>query len=235
MPSLAVMQPYFLPYLGYWQLLHSVDRFVIYDDVNYIKGGWINRNRILIAGEAKHITVPLLGASSYKKIREIELAPVAAWADKMIRTVELNYRRTPYFHDVFPVLVDIILCPARNLADYLRHQLTILANYMNITTDIVLTSSVYKNHSLSGQDRVLDICRREGATDYINAIGGKALYDGARFSSFGVDLFFISPELNSYNQTVPGFIPGLSIMDLLMELGPAQVHDHLNAYRLIRA
>lgn len=210
------MQPYFFPYIGYWQLIHAVDRFVIYDDVNYIKGGWINRNRILINGQAAFITAPLDQASSFKRICDTSLQHAPHWRNKLVRMVENTYRKAPFFAEVFPTVEKIIRHDRDNLADYLAYQLQTLSTLMGIDTEFVVSSRSYGNSDLSGQERVIDICRREGATTYINAQGGESLYDHASFKRNGVELKFLIPSALEYRQFGAMFVPWLSIIDVLM-------------------
>lgn len=227
------MQPYFFPYIGYWQLLNTVDRFVIYDDVNYIKGGWINRNRILINGKPSYITVPLYQASSYKRICDISLQSSVVWRRKMIKSIENTYRKAPFFAELFPVIEKIICYETDNLADFLAYHLTTLAKSIGLKTEFVMTSRCYQNNSLNGQDRVLDICKREGATTYINPQGGQTLYDTEAFRRANIDLHFLVMHPIPYKQRVAGFVPYLSIIDALMEIGPLGVERHLDKFDLI--
>ena len=229
--KLAIMQPYFLPYLGYWQLMRAADRFVVYDDVNYIKNGWINRNRLLINGAPAYITAPLYLASPYKKICEVELQQ-SAWRAKLVRMVENTYRRAPFFGEVFPVIAQVIEHPGQNLADYVTNQLRVLAGFLGMKAELVATSRGYGNGALAGEARVLDICRREGAGVYVNLQGGKALYDAAAFRAAGTELRFIAMRALPYPQRSAGFVPNLSIVDALMELGPAGIQEHLDAFEL---
>lgn len=233
MKSLAIMQPYFFPYIGYWQLIHAVDRFVIYDDVNYIKGGWINRNRILINGEPTYFTVPLYQSSPYKRICEIALQPSPLWRNQLVKMVEITYRKSPYFIEVFPIIERIIRHESDNLSNYLRHQLQTLSVFMGIKTEFVVTSRTYENSDLSSQERVLDICKREGAITYINPQGGQTLYDTETFHSAGIDLCFIVMRPLPYKQRAAGFVPFLSIIDALMEIGPIEIKHHLDAFDLM--
>lgn len=233
MKSLAIMQPYFFPYIGYWQLIHAVDRFVIYDDVNYIKGGWINRNRILINSEPAYITVSLHQSSPYKRICDIALQPSPIWRDKLVKMVEMTYRKAPRFAEVFPVIEKLIRHEVDNLSDYLAHQLQTLAAFMGINTEFVVTSRRYENNDLSGQERLLDICKREGATTYINSQGGQTLYDVEAFCNEEIDLRFIIMRQIPYKQRAAGFVPYLSIIDALMEIGPDGMKQHLDAFDLI--
>jgi hypothetical protein len=231
--KLAIMQPYFFPYLGYWQLIHAVDRFVIYDDVNYIKGGWINRNRILINGRPAYITVPLHRPSSFKRICDTTLQPSTSWREREVRMVEVTYRKAPGFAVVFPVLERLIRHETDNLPDYLAHQLRTLSAFMGIGTEFVSSSRCYANGNLSRQARLLDICSREGATIYINPAGGQHLYDPCAFRACGIDLRFIVMRCNPYRQRAKAFVPDLSIIDALMEIGPIETRNYLDAYHLV--
>jgi hypothetical protein len=233
MKNLAIMQPYFFPFIGYWQLIHAVDRFVIYDDVNYIKGGWINRNRILINGKPAHITVPLHQSSSYKRICDIVLQASPIWRDKMVKAVEMTYRQSPFFAEVFPVVEKLIRHEVDNMSDYLAYQLQTLATFMNIKAEFVVTSRCYENSDLSGQERILDICLQEGATTYINPQGGQSLYNVEAFRNVAIDLRFIIMHPLPYKQRSGGFIPYLSIIDALMEIGPIEIKHHLDEFDLI--
>lgn len=230
MTRLAIMQPYFFPYIGYWQLMQATDRFVIYDDVNYINRGWINRNRLLINGEPTFITLPLRQASQNKKICDIDVAPASEWLKKMLRMIEVTYKKAPFFHDVLPVVERVLTYENENLADFLAHHLQVMARFMGIETQFVVTSRSYGNSQLAAQERIIDICRREQTDVYVNAQGGKELYDAASFSDVGIDLRFIAMRPQSYPQRSSGFTPYLSIIDALMEVGPEQIRSHLDAY-----
>jgi hypothetical protein len=235
MKSLAIMQPYFFPYLGYWQLIHAVDRFIIYDDVNYIKGGWINRNRLLINGEPSYITVPLNQSSSNKRICDIALDQSSLWRNKLVKMVEMTYRKSPYFNEVFPMVEKLIRYESNNLSSYLVYQLQTLAVFMGIKSEIEITSGYYKNEQLSGQARVLDICKLEKTNIYINLQGGKTLYDEEEFERAGINLKFILMRQLAYKQRSVKFFPYLSIIDVLMEVGPVDIKYHLNAFDLMAA
>jgi hypothetical protein len=231
--KLAIMQPYYFPYIGYWQLIHAVDRFVIYDDVNYIKGGWINRNRLLINDKPAYITVPLYQSSSYKRICDTALQPSPSWRDKLAKMVENTYRKASCFTEVFPVVEELIRYESDNLADYLANQLRTLSVFMNIDTDFIVSSRCYENNNCSGQERILDICKREGATTYINPQGGQELYNTGNFHNSDIALRFITMHTMPYTQRASEFVPYLSIIDALMALGPIGIRHHLDAFDLI--
>jgi len=235
MGKLAIMQPYFFPYLGYWQLMQAVNRFVIYDDVNYIKGGWINRNRFLVNGKVVFLTIPLQQASPFKRICDTHLLTSHDWRDQLLKTIDMAYHKAPYFTEVFPVVEKIIHHDTVSLSSYLAHQLQTLAAFMGIRTEFVTSSRRYNNNALSGQARILDICRREGAQTYINAPGGRALYDVSTFRDAGINLCFITMHTLPYAQHSKAFEPGLSVIDVLMAVGAAGIKQHLDSFELMEA
>lgn len=216
MRTIAVMQPYFLPYIGYYQLMSAVDRFVVFDDVNYINRGWVNRNRLLLNGVAHTFTVPLRGASQNKMICEIELADDDSWRDKLLRTISHTYAKAPCYANVYGLMEGIIRYPACRLDEFLLNSLRKVASYFALGTEIVDSSRVYGNTQLRGQARILDICRQERAECYVNAIGGQDLYEYARFSEQGIQLKFLRSRPLSYTQGGAEFVPSLSILDVMM-------------------
>lgn len=231
--KLGIMQPYLLPYIGYWQLLNAVDKYVIYDDVNYIKGGWINRNRILINKEIKYFTVKLNGASPNKLINEVEISDDKIYKKKMLKTVEENYKKAPFFNIVFPIIEEIIGNDEKNLAKYLKYSLEKICNYLEIKTELLLSSELEKNNSLKGKDKVIDICKKLKATEYYNAIGGQELYSFEEFKDNGIELKFLKTEEILYEQFNNEFIPNLSILDVMMFNSKEKIKVFLNNYSLI--
>lgn len=214
--KLGIMQPYFFPYLGYWQLLNIVDKYVIYDDVNYIKGGWINRNRILSNGGSVYFNLPIIGASSNKRINEIKVNLNQKAFDKCMKTIIGCYSKAPYFNEVLPLIREIMSYSEDNLALFLKHSIELIAEYLRIDTIIILSSEIEKNTDLKGQDKVLSICNTLNANEYYNAIGGKNLYSYQDFANKNIELKFIDCRSTSYKQFKNDFVPYLSIIDVLM-------------------
>lgn len=224
--TLGIMQPYFLPYIGYWQLLASVDRLVVYDNIQYTKKGWINRNRFLRNGHDAYFTVPVKHASDYLDIVDREIAPDFD-RDKLLRSLEGNYRRAPQFADVFPIIEEIVRARAGNLFEYVFYSLGRMARFLEIQTPMVISSSITINHSLTSQDKVLAICRALGATRYLNPIGGQELYSGDSFAAQSVQLAFLRPRPREYVQFGGPFVPNLSILDVVMFNSKTAVRDML--------
>mgnify|MGYP002632649357 CR=1 FL=1 len=230
--KLAIMQPYFFPYIGYFQLINAVDRFVIYDDVNYIKRGWINRNRILLNDSPHTFTIPILKASQNITISNTLIDPSLKWREKLLVTMEHAYRNAPYFKEVFLLIEKSILKQCPTIAAYALHSIEAVVDYLEIDTEIVATSSKYGNEHLKGSDRILDICLKEAATTYINPSGGVDLYDKQQFNDAGIDLHFIYPEKVTYAQQKNPFIENLSIIDVLMFNSIEQTHLFLRSFEL---
>jgi hypothetical protein len=233
--KLAIMQPYFFPYIGYFQLLKVIDKFVVYDDVAFIKQGWINRNRILVNGQATYLTVPVKHASSFRPIREIEVddgPQNRLWPARLLNSIDNAYRRAPEFAHVFPLVEAVLLSGAVGVADLAVRSLLAVARHLDLHPEWVETSSVYANAELTAQDRVLDICRAEGAAEYVNAQGGAALYSTDDFARAGIRLRFIQADPLEYTQFGAPFVPWLSIIDVLMFNSPTAVRELLNRYHL---
>jgi len=223
------MQPYLFPYLGYWQLINAVDTFVIYDDVNFIKQGYINRNSVLSIDKAQRFTLELTGASSFKMINEVK---VGANTKKLLKTIKHNYLKSPYFEEVFPLVQKIFGQEERNLAKYIGHSLQEIADYLQISTELVYSSAVKKKDSLKAEDKVIDICTVLKADTYVNSIGGRKLYNKHRFKEKGIELKFLSSKPKEYKQFKSNFVPGLSIIDIMMFNSKADIKIMLNEYEL---
>ncbi|MBA0183342.1 WbqC family protein [Pectobacterium versatile] len=228
--KLGIMQPYFFPYIGYWQLIKAVDVYVIYDDVNYIKGGWINRNNFLINGGKKLFSISLDNSSSYKLINEIEIKDDFVKFVKMIKT---NYSKAPFFNDVYNLVNEIIAFEAKNLAMFLFNSIELILKYLSIKRELLLSSDIQKDVSLKGQDKILNICGNLCADSYINAIGGEALYEREVFHKNGIGLFFIKPTLSQYKQNTNVYVPGLSIIDVMMFNSPDEINKMLDDYEYL--
>lgn len=221
------MQPYFLPYIGYFQLIASVDKFIILDDVNYIKKGWINRNRILLNGQAHNFSIPLLQASQNKYICEMEIKKDERNQEKLLKTFRQAYSRAPYYQEVYPLIEEVIKFPTNKLSIYLLNSIKKINLYLGLTTEIINSSKIYKNTNLKGQERIIDICLKEKAETYLNAEGGHHLYDEEKFKESNINLKFIKPSLIPYKQMQDEFIPSLSILDILMFNKNTFINNHL--------
>ena len=180
----AVMQPYFLPYLGYFQLLKSVDTFVFFDDVYFIKRGWINRNSILVQGKACRFTIPLDKASQNLSIQDIRLHvdEYPRWREKFLKTVEQTYRTAPYFKQGFMLIKNLLHEESFTIAELAISSIRMIADYLDINTKILRSSSLDYQREGNGEYKIVSICNLLQASTYVNAIGGINLYDQRSFS-----------------------------------------------------
>jgi hypothetical protein len=234
MKSVAIMQPYFFPYLGYFQLIHSVDLFVCFDDVNFIKKGWIHRNQIVVNGGSHLFTVPLTRASQNRKINQIELDEFYKWRTVFLKMIRLNYSKCPQFDVVFNWLETCLNRDFDKISEL--NYLTILEVLKFLDIDsrkVVRSSSIYNNSDLVGQDRILDICLQEGASRYINAYGGRELYQNEFFQEQNIELRFLKTGKIIYPQKSDIFVPYMSILDLLFNVPKHDVNGMLNKYDLL--
>jgi hypothetical protein len=215
-PRLAIMQPYLFPYAGYFQLVAAVDRFVFYDDVNFIKGGWINRNRLLRQGAPAYFTIPLEGASPFMPIDRIETAPRERWLRKLLDSLRHAYGRAPHYEAVMPLVEAVLLPESRSIAGIAKRSVTLVSDYLGLRTAFVDSSRIFRNNALQGAARVLDICCQCGAREYLNLPGGASLYAATEFADRGMTLRFVPVSLVPYRQGAHAFVPGLSILDMLM-------------------
>lgn len=224
------MQPYFLPYIGYFQLINSVDTFIYYDDVNYIKQGWINRNKIIINGEEFLFTLELDGSSSFKLINEIKIGNNR---NKLLKTFQLAYKKAPFFNEIEPILYSIFNSEETNLSRYIIESNQKLIDYLKIDTKILLSSEIDKDNSQRGQNKVISICKNIGGEEYINSIGGEKLYSKEDFKNENISLLFLKSQKEEYRQFSSTFIPGLSIVDIMMFNSVTEINRMLGNYELI--
>lgn len=224
------MQPYFLPYIGYFQLMNAVDIFVFYDDVTYIKQGWINRNRILLHDKDFLFTLELIGARSFKGINSIQ---VGNNRYKLLKTFRTAYKKAPYFKNIEPLLNSIFESTQRNLSQYIIDSHKLISNYLGINTKFLTSSETEKNNLLKGQDKVLELCAKLGANSYINSSGGRDLYSKVDFAKANIKLSFLRSQNIGYKQFTNDFIPGLSIIDIMMFNSVEIIREMLNWYELV--
>lgn len=224
--KIGIMQPYFMPYFSYFKLIAMVDKFIILDDVNYHKKGWINRNQILVRDNAYMLTLPLEAGSQNKKINELNFSKDSNWQEKFLKTIKYNYRKAPQFENIFPLLEKIVRYENLNTSEYISNSLLLVCNYLEIKTDIVSTSSTFNNVELSGEARILDICNKNNCSEYFNLIGGENLYSHESFRKKNIDLKFLEKNDISYKQFNDKFIADLSIIDYLMFNERSLFYDH---------
>jgi len=227
------MQPYFFPYIGYFQLIAAVNLFIVYDNIQYTKNGWINRNRLLRNCEAAMFSLPLKRASDYLDVRDRELAADFK-RDKLLNQIKGAYQRAPQFAQVFPLIERVVRCDERNLFRFLHHSIGAVCGFLSIGTEIRVSSGIAIDHALTKQNKVIELCRAVGASTYVNASGGVDLYSKEDFHAHGMQLRFIQSKPFEYGQFGDCFVPQLSIIDVLMFNPVDAVRDRIaSGYELI--
>ena len=221
--SIAIMQPYFFPYIGYWQLINSVDEFVVYDNIKYTKKGWINRNIYISGGQEKHLTLPLEKASDYLDVNERKIADDF---DKIKLMNQINgaYRQAPFYEETCTLLKSIMIHENRNLFDFIFQSIQKVAKHLEINTPLIISSHIDVDHSLKAGERVMAICKKLEADHYINPIGGLRLYDKDEFKNHGIKLDFLRADKS--------LLPFLSILHVLMINGTEKTKSFLDLYNI---
>lgn len=227
------MQPYFMPYIGYFQLISAVDQFVVLDDVNYIKKGWINRNRILLNGKPHLITLPVAGASQNQLIKNIKRITDAKDVKKKLDMIYHAYGKAPNFEQVFQLIKGILDNQETYLSLFIVHSLKKITEYLDINTRFLVSSRLNKSDQVKGAEKILAVCKAVDTDHYVNPIGGVNLYHASLFQEHGIELSFIRTDEIEYRQFDNDFIPNLSILDVLMFNSQQECRLFLNKYSLL--
>lgn len=231
--TVSMMQPYLFPYLGYFQLIARSDVFVLGDDLQYVKGSWINRNRLLVNGQPKMITVPLRKGGQFDLINQRWLCDdFPREAQKLLRTLELAYARAPHHEEVIALVRQILEYPERNLARFIEHSIRSICAYVQITTPIQIESKLGLPARMDKQERVIRVAKKLNAELYVNLIGGTTLYCPALFRAHGLSLRFLRMDDLSYPQFNQAFVPSLSIIDVLMFNSRSETQAMLDRFTL---
>ncbi len=233
--KVAIMQPYFMPYIGYFQLMNSVDTFVVYDNIQFSKKGWINRNRILVNGQDQFISIPLKKDSDYLNVNQRFLsADFNKEGIKILNKIKGTYGKAPFFNSVFPLIEEVLNFANNNLFDFIYNSLECINSFLGIKCKLVKSSELGFNiEEFKGQDKVIEICNHLNAKIYINPIGGLDLYNKADFKNKNIELSFLKSKPIVYNQYLNEFVPWLSIIDVLMFNSVEDVNIMLNKYDVV--
>lgn len=234
MKKVAIMQPYLFPYIGYWQLINAADIFVIFDDVSYIKKGWINRNNILINGKPHLFTIPVEKISQNKLINQTKLHFEVKEKEKFLKTITMAYSRSPYFKQVYPLIKSITLYNEEDLTLYIKNSIEKISEYLDLKkVKFILSSTVSNPQGLKAQDRIIAINKSLQADLYINPIGGIKLYQPELFQKSNIKLRFLKTLEFEYEQFGKNFVPNLSIIDVMMFNSHNEIKNILEKYELI--
>ena len=229
------MQPYIFPYIGYFQLINAVDKFVFYDDVNFIKQGWINRNKILVSGKEFLFTVPIQNISSNRKINETEISlhQFDKWQKKFLKTLNSSYTKAPHYDEVMSLIQNVFNEEQNNISSLAINSIRIVCDYLHIGTKFKLSSEKYSDsQGMVKADRLIDICKKNNSTEYLNPIGGMEIYTKEDFAEKGIDLKFLATNKTEYKQFGNDFIPNLSIIDVMMFNSVEEIRKMLDEYIL---
>ena len=229
--KLAIMQPYFFPYIGYFQLINAVDKFVVYDNIEYTKKGWINRNRILVNGTKHLFSVPLKKDSDFLHINKRTLADnYPQFKNKLKGQIRSSYANSPHFKTSYPIIEECLDFEDPNLFLFILNSLKIVCSYLNIKTAFINSSTLSIDHNLRGEDKVIEINKILNLPTYIKAIGGVELYSKANFEKNNIELKFIKSAPIVYSQFNNEFVPGMSIIDVIMFNNREEISNYLNSY-----
>lgn len=233
--KIAIMQPYFLPYLGYFQLMNAVDEFVIYDNIEFTKKGWIHRNRILVNGKPDYISLPLKNDSDYLNVNQRVLSvEFERERLKALGKIQSTYRKAPNFKEAFDLMKDILYYPKDNLFEFVHHSINLIKDFLDIKSKLTISSSVKINHNLKSEEKVIAICKALQAREYINPEGGLGLYKSETFDRNDIKLHFHKFDSVPYSQNAETFVSHLSIIDVLMHCGKESVKEKIyNEYIII--
>lgn len=232
--KVGIMQPYLFPYIGYWQLICAVDRFVILDDVNYIMRGYINRNRILLNGKPYQFTVPIKKASQNRLIMDTQLNFEEKEKKKFLMTVSNAYKKAPMYGAVMPLVEAVIFNSQEDLTAYIQYSIEAVMEYLGVKRNIYRSSNLEKDNTLHAQERIIEICKKMQADTYINPSGGRKLYSHEAFREQGIELRFLDvcKDQIVYPQGIQGFEANLSIIDVMMWNEKEELCKFLEVYKL---
>lgn len=228
MKTCAVMQPYLFPYIGYYQLVYSADNFIIYDDVTFIKQSYINRNSILINGEASRFSLPVLGASSNKFIKDLSYGS----ADKLLKTIKQSYSKAPYYEDVIEIIESVLTNEDRHIAKINHLSISKVFEYLKIEKSIHFSSALDYDRTAERAERLIELTKNHGCERYVNSLGGQSLYEKSYFFNRGIQLNFIETKINKYRQLSDVFTPCLSMIDIIMFCDRYEIVEMLKKYEL---
>lgn len=225
------MQPYFFPYIGYFQMIKYVDLFIFYNDVNFIERGWINRNYILSAKGKTLITIPLKKASSNKIIKDVEVLNNEKKYWNALKTIEFNYSKAPFYSNILPLLEEVFNSKESNTIDKLaRKGIEVILNYLGINTKLDFSSEIDYCRTNSKVEKLIEIAKKANADTVIFPHGSKQLYSDVDFEKNKIHSLAITPKFKAYSQinSEKKFVEGLSMIDLLMNLSIEQINSLLD-------
>ncbi len=230
--KIGIVQPYFLPYIGYFALINAVDKFVYFDDVQYIRRGWVNRNRIKMENTWQYIILPVKRSPLSAKINEVYVVNDKRSIKKLKKSIDHNYQKAVYYNIIKKLIFPYIL-PSEKISNLNINLTNKICTYLEIKTKKYISSEIPKDNSLKRENKIIEICNKLGCKHYINPVGGVDLYSKKKFQEFQIKLNFLKINKITYSQGKYDFIPNLSIIDVLMWNSKNEVQKMLYNYELI--
>ncbi len=220
----AILQSDYIPWKGYFDIIRSVDEFVIYDDMQYTKNDWRNRNRIKTAQGPQWITIPVRQESLHQKINETRTID-QRWREKNWKALVTNYSRAPFFRECSPFFEELYLnCDEPNLSRINLSFLTTITRILGITTPIRSSG----DFSLAGgkTERLVNLCKQLSATEYLSGPAAQNYLDASLFTAARIKVTWVDYQgYPEYRQLFPPFEHGVTVLDLIFNEGP-----NANAY-----
>ncbi len=235
--KVAIHQPYFFPYLGYFSMIKNVDLFICMDTVQFISRGWIARNRILKPEVSwQYINVPLKKHSRVAKIQNVEINNSIPWEKRILDQLEHYKKKAPYYNNVISILNNVFSRKFVYISELNIEATQLVCDYLGIVTKIKVLSQMEIDFQTpkTADEWCLNICKEIGGVDeYWNASGGKSFYDVSKYATVDIDVKFQKMILKPYIQKGLLFEPGLSIIDVMMFNSPEEINEMLDGFEFI--
>ncbi len=239
MKKIAIMQPYFFPYLGYFSLIKNTDSFILFDTVQFIRHGWIERNRVLKQNEGwQYIAVPLQKHSRDTLIKDIKINNTEKWKDKIFAQLTHYKKKSPFYKETIDVLKQGLDIDTDSITQLNYSTLGAVCKYLGITFNCQIYSEMglIIDTVTAPDEWALNICKSLGDIDeYWNPEGGVEFFETSKYTNAGINIKFIKHNLPYYSQRRGEgvFEPGLSIVDVLMFNPPEKIREMLDYYELV--
>lgn len=216
MSKLAILQPSYIPWIGYFEQIVNVDIFVFYDDVQYTKNDWRNRNKIKTLDGSSWLSIPIKSSTS-KKINEVLIDDTKNWQTKHLKSLKQYYSKSKYFEDIYPLLEKNINSDINSISTLSIDIIKDIVKYLKIDTKFYLSSDL----DIGGDknNRLINICKHFNASSYYTGLAAKDYIDEELFKKNNIELVYQEYKHPSYEQLHGDFLPYLSIIDLLFNHG----------------
>ena len=234
--KLGIMQPYFFPYLGYFSLIKNTDKWVVFDTPQYINKGWVNRNRVLSPSKEgfSYITVPVVKHSRDIRIKDVLIDHSRDWKAKIMGQMDYYRKHAPHYMETKEILDELFRRDIDGISELNIAALDMVCGYLGIAFDYsVFSGNTMGIDSVGGPDEwSLEISKKMGASIYVNPPGGRSFFNKEKFDKAGIGLRFLTQRLSIYNTYPYNFVPGLSIIDVMMFNSPTDINNMLEDYEL---